>query len=268
MNSVSRSDILRLKEEIEKLISKKIPETEFYKKYENTILDYYYSNSGEVLVFVGGYGIGKSKTIKQILESNNIKHYIASGSILYELKHVKEEFQKLSSLDKDTLIVFDDAKLTKWVDYFILNLANENRPVVIIINDVKEISKLEKTNGRLRVHVLRLSKEDIEMLKKYVSEKFNINLDKYFIINIRDLVNATLSEIVGIKFETLIDRIVRNKVNEHKRKEEFRNIINELKNVLRQYNLDCTEDIVVEVGVKIFGYAESTVRKNLARYVC
>jgi len=256
-----------LKGKIEAEISKKIIETNFYKDYERIILNYYCYNIGEILVFIGGYGIGKSRTIKQILDSYNIKYYITSGSILYELKHVKNEFYKLSSLDKDTLIVFDDAKLTKWVDHFLLNLANENRPIVIIVNDPKEISKLEKTKGRLKIYTLRLSREDIELLKRYISEKFNINLDKYIIINIRDLVNSALSELMGAKFETLVEEIVNNGIKERKRKEEFRNFINKLENTLKQYNLELTEDIIIEVGVKIFGYSESTLRKNLSRYI-
>ena len=51
--------------EVENKISQLIHNTEFYKKYEYAIMEWYLNYREEFLIIVGGHGIGKSKTIRQ-----------------------------------------------------------------------------------------------------------------------------------------------------------------------------------------------------------
>jgi len=262
-----RDKIKETRKKIEEEISRKIVETEFYKDYTEAILSYYYAIFDELLLIKGGYGIGKSRTLKQILNSHNIEHYIVEYADLNTRKKVDELFKKLRELDRDTLIVFDDVKLSKWADYPILKLLKEHRPIVVIVNNSNEISKLEKTFGRIITHSLRLYEDDLKLLINHISTIFNINLDKYVILCLRDLVNASISELTEIKQKTLIEKILKNAKVEKKNKELYRKTIKKLERILKKYNIELTDDIKVEIGVKIFGYSESTLRKNLSRYL-
>jgi len=164
------------------------------------------------------------------------------------------------------VIVFDDSKLTKWVDYFLLRSSNKNRPVIIIANRREEITKLEKSMGRIESYTLGLSKEDLEIIKEHVSKTFNVNLDKYVLFCLRDLVSVTITELTGVKQPTIIDEVTNRIKVEERNKKMFKEFISRLGSVLKEYDLELTDDIIVEVGIKLFGYSESTLRKNLARY--
>lgn len=263
----SRNKIRETRKKIEEEISKKIVETEFYKDYAEIVLSYYYSVPEELLLIQGGYGIGKSRTLKQILNSYDIKHYVVERTNLNTKKKVEEILNKLKELDIDTLIVFDDVKLSKWIDYHLLKLLDEDRPIIVIVNNINEISRLEKMFGRIVPYSLRLSKEDLKILTNHISNTFGIDLSKYVLLCLRDLTKASLSELTGIKQKTLVERILKNIKVEKKNKELYRRIIKKLEKILKKYNMELTDDIKIEIGVKIFGYSESTLRKNLSRYL-
>ena len=259
---LSRKEVLVKKREIERHISKKIVNTEFYKRYKKAVLDWYNTCFEEILLVTGGYGIGKSRTIRQILDEEGIE-YIVISDVFYSKKKAEQLIMEIRELSIDNIIIFDDCKLTRWMDYHLLHLLNEGYPIVIIANSFEEVKILDKVIGRVKRLELIMKRGDLDMLKGYLSEIYDISYNKYIILNLRDIVSATLKELLGINAMLTIDEIMYNVDIRKNRKKMLIEIVRELKR--KGYNVD--EELIIEIGVKVLGYAESTLRKNLARYL-
>ncbi len=253
-----REKIFNERKKVENNISKIIINTDFYNKYKNNVLEWYFNYPEEFLLIFGGYGIGKSKTLKQILESEDIKYLLFSKMRLeYEEQVLNKEYE-----NKD-IIVFDDTFISKRVENIIFNLIDKGIRSIFIVNSFDELNNLRKILGRLKTAYLDLSSRDIEYMKAKLSEDFKISYDNYVILNLRDLVNITTYELTKdinkYKPRLLIEEIIDDIKNINNRKELLKTILDEIKG----YGLKINVDMATEIAIKVLGYSPTTAKKYI-----
>ncbi|MGC9133523.1 MAG: hypothetical protein ACP5GJ_03945 [Nanopusillaceae archaeon] len=253
-----REKIFKTRKEVENNVGKIIINTDFYNRYKESIFEWYYNYPEELLLIFGGYGIGKSRTLKQILESENISYLLFSKIRLeYENQILNKEY------DNKDIIVFDDAFISKRVEHFIFNLIDKNIRSIFIVNSFDELNNLRKILGRLKLIYLDLNNKDVEYMKNKLSEIYKINYDNYVILNLRDLVNITTYEITKdinkYKPKLLIEEIIEDIKSINNRKELLKQILDKI----RSYGLNINIDMATEIAIKVLGYSPTTAKKYI-----
>ncbi len=253
-----REKILNTRKDVEKNIRKVIIYTDFYNRYKESVLEWYYNYPEELLLIFGGFGIGKSKTLRQILEDEGIPYLMFSKMrVEYEKQILNKDYE-----GKD-IIVFDDAFISKRVEHFIFNLIDENIRSIFIVNSFEELNNLRKILGRLKVVYLDLSSKDITYLRMRMESTYNIDLNEYVILNLRDLVNITTYELTKsinkYKPKLLIEEIVEDIKSINNRKALLKQILDKI----NSYGIKIDIDMATEIAIKVLGYSPTTAKKYI-----
>ena len=222
-------------------------------------MEWYLNYKDEFLVITGGYGIGKSKTIRQILSEKNIPHTVIDRRIEYE----KDLLAYVDGLVSGSIIVFDDAFVSKRLEQTLFSLVDKNIRPVFIVNDIVELDNIKKVLGRVKRVNLNMKREDLKYLMDSLANEYNISYNDYIILNLRDLVNITVYELTKdinhYKPRLVIEEILEEIENIYDKKDLLKIIIQKI----YEKRIVTDEEVLTDIAVKVLGYKRNTAKRYI-----
>ncbi|MEM4773198.1 MAG: hypothetical protein QW648_04310 [Nanoarchaeales archaeon] len=252
-NKILRNEIIETRKEIEKEIESIIKNTRFYKVLNSHFKYWYFIEYERLLLIYGGAGIGKSKTLRIILNDMNINYKIFLGERF-------EYYDKLNTLKvaslKHDVIVFDDCMISKrFANYFIDLLENGNK-FIIVTNDLSEL-KANKFFARSHPIFVSLPQEDIHYILNHLIQKYNIEYKNVILLNLRDVVAYVLSELFRIDVKLTIEKLIDELDNYSNNYNALKNLI---KTIILRYNT-INIPLFENMAKQYFSYSDNTSKK-------
>jgi len=248
---------------------------------------------GYALVVYGRGGMGKTTSVKKILEDLKKKYNISYIYInkrleyikdLYELFNVNVDLNKLKKYNEDLfldslkiildnfdVLVIDDAKISRRLQELLQSFIEDyNKKIIFIVNDTKELENISKIAlNRAEIIYYDLEEETIINIINDISKELNVEINKY-LVPLRVLKNMIAKmyyyKLQGIELD--VSRIIYNYfMRELKKKKSIEQRIEEIAKFLvdnKEYKKveDLVEDII-DMLVKVYKYADSTIDKKI-----
>lgn len=254
-NSALRNEIMQVKKEIEKEIALVIKNTKFYKTLKSYFRHWYFVEYERLFLIYGRPGIGKSKTLRDIMNDMNINYKVFLGNRFefYDMFAILK-----SAVAKHDLIVFDDCMISKRFVNYLIDLLDKGYKIIIITNDLSEL-RPAKLFVRAYPLFINMDYEDIQYITNHLAKKYNIEYNNVILLNLRDVVTYTLSALFGIDFKLTIDKIIYETDAHFNNYNILKNII---KRIITNHNI-LDYNLFESIAKNYFYYSDTTAKKYI-----